>query len=213
MLDSLKNRLSILNARYFTDGYAGKKEYSYGGLEEELYLFSGQVPAGMTTPWGDILINERLFRDGNENVLDYVFTHEKGHQSENFLWFLVHGAPRFLVSPLMLLLHGIIAITALATVVNGTGNEILAPSTAHLALTLQVAAIVSTSLLAKTAETLVDFYAINVIGLENFIEASKEYSQVFPDRQPHERLSMWLTHPSYRTVARLYELKEKLSRS
>lgn len=195
MFDSLRDKITILTAKYFLEGFRGKKDVNYNGESDTLYLFSRECKfAGMAHWTGHILVNELLFDEGNERLLDYIYLHEKGHQRSFIPKSLLGGIAQFIVSPFMLLVHLAVVLSALGTFMGNVGLSPVA-GIENIVIGADLLVVIISVIVSYIGELNAEIYAKRILGQEEFLEAYNRLEDQLPDRNLLQRISFLLTHP------------------
>jgi hypothetical protein len=198
MFEGLFSRLNRLFAEYFLSGFEGIVDYE----GEEIYLFSGDSAlAGFSTYWGDILLNERLFQEDNEDLLNLFYLHEDFHRRHLLETFL-GGLAQIFVSPQALVLHFALSFTMLINLV--FSQPWLNRETVLLWLAIQFSIILVSSVIASLSELRAEISSVREIGPEEYFKLREKAKGEFPEPVFLTRISLLLTHPEPERVIKAY---------
>ena len=183
-------------------GVTDTEEYSASGISRTVYWFHDESKRmGDYSPLGTFLMNEQAKEDFSEDVVDYVFLHEVGHDQMGFVGRTLFWA--FYLSSGLLLIAGMIASPSiLLEAVESAPSIVMIPVYAAVALGVSLGAIIPFTLVCWIDETLAELFAISKIGISQYrsvLEEVKEESEVGLLRKiririqyPPEALIFWI---------------------
>ena len=205
MLESLKQKLSILTCKYFFNGFEGTRRFETDGFSEQVYLFNADYTLGLFAEWKHIFMNQKLFGKELEGTQRQIFLHEKGHENTNMLLVTLGGLSQLFIytgAPLIIFLT-VAALLAEEVINSGipvlTTQELLSPL--YIVAALYPLAIITSYI----SETKADLFSLKYMTTEEFRKAKKAYKEI----QPLTRKRLFLirlTHPSTKFVLRTHRI-------
>ncbi|WP_254768412.1 hypothetical protein [Salinilacihabitans rarus] len=183
-------------------GVTDTGEYSARGISRTVYWFHDESKRmGDYSPFGTLLLNEQAKEDFSEDVVDYVFLHEVGHDQMGFI-----GRTLFWIFYLtfgLLLLAGIIALPrTLVAAFQFAPSTVMVPAYLVAGIGITVAAMLPFAAVCWIDETLAELFAISKIGRSQYrsvLDEVKEESDAGLIRRirlriqyPPESLILWI---------------------
>lgn len=193
-----KDILRLLQISVLPSAYIGRQsEIEAAGVSEHVYWIPADImraPAKATV-FNTIRLNENLTERYPQDVVEYIFLHERGHAARsriNLVWFLLGTTLTFLaagVSVGFVVVFGLFAATNPIPQVIGLLVLSLCLSTVFSWLFCRV----------KFKEELrAERYALNQLGEDEFRRRSETYEEIV-DRSRYDRLKRRLFYPSVDT--------------
>jgi hypothetical protein len=184
-----------LAALDFLFGITGEREIDVAGYRQKVLTFESDYIYGFHIHGGQLLLEQRLFESGNREVLELAFLHEKGHEESGILSVPGSLAQQLLLNPVSLLAGLILLFLCGYSLANGRPALELAIFVRPLET---VAATLFSFFLASLGsyytELEADFFAIDRMGAESFMEASRRKNEMFGGGGILEILG-YLSHP------------------
>lgn len=173
------------------------RNYNLKGQRVELVTYTGDhFSGGQALPFLGIMIDERLFTDFSKNVQDFVIAHEYGHRRFpkiiSLILFIILFATPFIelagfVSSIIFLILSIFYSIFIFEFIAGLIMFLLALS------------------INWGSELDADFYAIDLIGLDNTKLAFEEMKSKKTKKSKSENIFYRLTHPPNKLTLYLYK--------
>jgi hypothetical protein len=156
---------------------------------------------GDYSPFGTLLINEQAKEDFSEDVVDYVFLHEVGHDQMGFIGRTLFWA--FYLTFGLLLLAGIIALPrTLVVAFQFAPSTVMIPAYLVAGIGITAAAMLPFAAVCWIDETLAELFAISKIGRSQYRSVLNEVKEESDARllrkirlriqYPPESLILWI---------------------
>lgn len=205
MLEALKEKLSILACKYYFDGFRGKEKIDINGEKVEAYIFDGFY-GGMNTLWGDILLNEIYLEDDMEKARERILLHEMQHEKESTIRQAIGGSLQMLLYPPILALS--FFISALLTIDIVFQPELLnfysfLIDSRTLLFYIIIIYLIS-SIISILSELKTNLVVMEKMGVEDYIEATEDSRERYPEPGILGKISVRLSHPSAKMVRKTY---------
>ncbi|WP_336034346.1 hypothetical protein [Halobacterium yunchengense] len=183
-------------------GVTDTGEYSASGISRTVYWFHDESKRmGDYSPFGTLLLNEQAKEDFSEDVVDYVFLHEVGHDQMGFIGRTLFWA--FYPTFGLLLLAGIIALPqTLVAAFQFAPSTVMVPAYLVVGIGITVAAMLPFAAVCWIDEALAELFAISKIGRSQYrsvFDEVKEESDAGLLRKirlriqyPPESLILWI---------------------
>lgn len=200
MLEEFFSWLNRIFAEYFLGGFEGMVEYG----DEKIYLFSeNSAMAGFSTYWGDILLNEILFHEGNGDILNIFYLHEDFHRRHRLDTFL-GGLTQGFLSPQAIVIHFAASMFLLISL--AISISWLSSQTALRILIIQFSAVLVASTISTLSELRAKLSVVGELGTEDYLNIREEAREKFPNPGFLTRIYLFLTHPKAEAVVKVYSL-------
>jgi len=194
-----KDIFLLLQISVLPSAYIGREsEIEAAGVSEQVYWIPADImhaPAKATV-FNTIRLNESLTERFPQDVIEYIFLHERGHTARsrmNLMRFLLGTTLTFVaagLSAVFVVTFGLFAVTNLIPQVVGLLVLSLCLLTAFLWLFCQ---------LRFKEELRAEQYALNQLGEDEFRRRSETYEEIV-DRSRYDQLKRRLFYPSVDTV-------------
>lgn len=158
-------------------GVTDTEEYTACGISRTVYWFHDESNRlGDYSPFGTLFMNEQTKANFSEDVVDYVFLHEVGHDQIGFIgrglfstFYLTFG---------LFFLSGIIVFpSTLVVAFQFAPSTIMLPAYLILAIGVTIAAILPLILASWIDEALAEFFAISKIGQLQYQSVTNELKE------------------------------------
>lgn len=202
MSGTVESGLTRLYAKLCRGGVTGTSQYSVSGISRTVYWFrEDSKRMGDYTPLGTLLLNEQAKEDFSEDVIDYLFLHEVGHDQMGFIGRSLFWAI-YLTSGLSFIGAVIALPQTLMMAVEYAPSPIWLPIYIAVVLGLTLAFGLPFVAVSWIDETLAELFAISKIGVDNYRsirEETKSGSDASPIRKaririqyPPDSLILWI---------------------
>lgn len=174
MSGTVESGLTRLYAKLCRGGVTGTSQYSVSGISRTVYWFrEDSKRMGDYTPLGTLLLNEQAKEDFSEDVIDYLFLHEVGHDQMGFIGRSLFWAI-YLTSGLSFIGAVIALPQTLMMAVEYAPSPIWLPIYIAVVLGLTLAFGLPFVAVSWIDETLAELFAISKIGVDNYRSIREE---------------------------------------
>ena len=199
-----KDILRLLQISVLPSVYIGRKsEIEVAGVSEQVYWIPAdimRVPAEATV-FNTIRLNENLTERFPQDVIEYIFLHERGHTARsrmNQAWFLLGKTSTFVAACMS---GGFVLVFGWFAATNPIPQEV---GLLVLSLCLLPAFLWLFCRVKFKEELRAEQYALNQLGEDEFRRLSETYEEIV-DRSRYGRLQRRLFYPSVDTVISEHE--------
>jgi hypothetical protein len=202
MNGKIESGLTRLYAKLSRGGVTDTSEHSAGGISRTVYWFhEDSKRMGDYSPLGTLLLNEQAKEDFSEDVVDYAFLHEVGHDQMRFIVRTLFWAI-YLTSGLSFIGAVISLPRTLIIAVEYSPSLTWLPIYIAMMLGLTFAVGLPFVVISWIDETLAELFAISKLGIERYesvLEEIKSESEAslmrkirFYIRYPPDPLILWI---------------------
>jgi hypothetical protein len=174
MPGKIESGLTRLYGKLSRGGITDISQHSAAGVSRTVYWFrEDSRRMGDYSPLGTLLLNERAKEDFSEDVIDYIFLHEVGHDQLGFLGRSLFWAI-YLTSGLSFISAVIALPRTLMMAVEYAPSLIWLPIYIAVVLGLTLAVGLPFVAVSWIDETLAELFAISKIGVDNYRSIREE---------------------------------------
>lgn len=198
-------KISLWVASKLFGDIEGPEDLAFHGYSETVYRFKSRYFLGIDPPGDILLLEEGLFEEGAEKILETTFLHEKGHQESGYLCLLGAVAQPVLLSPPGLLIGVALAAGLGISAVQGHALmqlEIFQNPAKKLSVVLSL--YLAGAIFSYYAELKAEFFTIDLVGPELYQEALEDARERFEGSSILVSVLTYLSHPPRDVVMWLY---------
>jgi hypothetical protein len=201
MFDGLREKITIWWIDNLLGGYKGKEEFR----EDEIYLLSSEIPyAGMALASFHVAMNEKFIEKDNEKILEMVYLHEKQHLRDHVLSVLTGLSELVVLSPLLLALNILFLFAVSLFSILSVYPASLSPDLLLKLISADLLISFSAIIFAQMGEIRAELNAYSELGYDGMSQAKEDMTEILPEPEYLNKLSILLTHPTLEMVERVH---------